>query len=553
VRGKTLLLSLPAVFVIVSGLWTWLSAQNNSGSPARYRIAGIVVSKSDGHSLARAQVVIRNTKHNEQVFSTTTAENGSFEFAGLGLGKYSLLGEKRGYLQGSYDQHEQFSTAIVTGAGLDTENLVLRLSPASYIAGRVLDEVGEPVRRANLTLYELTHDEGVSRIATVRTGASNDLGAFELGPQAPGTYYVVVQAAPWYAIHRVRGEPGAGNSKSATSTPGQVDPSLDVVYPLTYYSDVTDPDSATPISLRGGEHTQIEIHLSPVPALHLYFHVQEGQRNGNWFPQLMQSGFDQDLGVPMGAVQSVAPGLWEMTGIPPGKYSVRLFHSGKETDIKQVYLDSNGQEVDTSGGEELTDIKVLVHLVGGGSLPSRLMVGLRREHGGFRAGQLTDSKGEAHLQQVSPGEYEVLVWARGTRYSIVQITSNDVPVSGHLLSVPAGANLSISVALLTGLGNVQGFVKKEGKPVAGSMVVLVPRDPASNPDLFRRDQSDLDGSFQLHSVVPGSYTILAIENGWDLDWSQPAAIAPYMQKGQPVEIVDRHSISLSQPVEIQTK
>ena len=57
------------------------------------------------------------------------------------------------------------------------------------------------------------------------------------------------------------------------------------------------------------------------------------------------------------------------------------------------------------------------------------------------------------------------------------------------------------------------------------MVVLVPRDPEINRDLFRRDQSDLDGTFTLQNVVPGTYTVLAIDNGWDLDWSQPGVIA----------------------------
>jgi hypothetical protein len=41
---------------------------------------------------------------------------------------------------------------------------------------------------------------------------------------------------------------------------------------------------------------------------------------------------------------------------------------------------------------------------------------------------------------------------------------------------------------------------------------------AATRDLFRRDQSDLDGTFSLHGVIPGTYTVVAIDNGWDLDW-----------------------------------
>src|ERR1700676_188673 len=68
---------------------------------------------------------------------------------------------------------------------------------------------------------------------------------------------------------------------------------------------------------------------------------------------------------------------------------------------------------------------------------------------------------------------------------------------------------------------------------------LVPKDPESHSDLFRRDQSDQDGSFSLRSVIPGTYTVVAIEDGWDLDWSRPGVIAHYVKHGQTVTVTDR--------------
>ena len=64
-------------------------------------------------------------------------------------------------------------------------------------------------------------------------------------------------------------------------------------------------------------------------------------------------------------------------------------------------------------------------------------------------------------------------------------------------------------------------------------------------DLFRRDQSDLDGTFSLRDVTPGKYTLVAIENGWDLDWSQPEVIAVYAKHGRAVEVrIHREAIAL---------
>jgi hypothetical protein len=68
------------------------------------------------------------------------------------------------------------------------------------------------------------------------------------------------------------------------------------------------------------------------------------------------------------------------------------------------------------------------------------------------------------------------------------------------------------------------------------MVVLVPANPADNYSLFRRDQSDSDGSFTLRDVVPGNYTAIAIENGWEIPWADPNALRPYLAKGTPVRV-----------------
>src|SRR5215472_11907667 len=129
-----------------------------------FRVAGTIVSKTDAHPLGRARVTLRDARKAEQFESVITAEDGKFSFENVPAGKYSLTGAKRGFVTASYDQHDQFSTAIVTGTGIDTEALVLKIAPDAAIAGKVLDEAGEPVRHATVTLYYDDHLEGVDQI-----------------------------------------------------------------------------------------------------------------------------------------------------------------------------------------------------------------------------------------------------------------------------------------------------------------------------------------------------------------------------------------------------
>ena len=68
------------------------------------------------------------------------------------------------------------------------------------------------------------------------------------------------------------------------------------------------------------------------------------------------------------------------------------------------------------------------------------------------------------------------------------------------------------------------------------MAKLQTHAPANNTPLFRRDQSDSDGTFTLANVVPGQYTVIAIANGWDLEWANPTVLQPYLAKGERVQV-----------------
>ena len=172
-----------------------------ASAPGFYRVAGTVVSKIDAHPLDRARVTLADAKNSQKSASIITAEDGKFSFENVPAGKYSLTGAKRGFITASYDQHDRFSTAIVTGAGLDTEALMLKLAPNAVIWGKVLDEAGEPVRRARVALYDEDHQEGVDQIQEQVDVQTDDLGAYELPELTPGTYFLSVRATPWYAVH----------------------------------------------------------------------------------------------------------------------------------------------------------------------------------------------------------------------------------------------------------------------------------------------------------------------------------------------------------------
>jgi len=547
-----------ALWLILLHFSSFLCAQNpivgqSATQDAKFKIAGTIVNALDGAPLGKARVSIFDTSDPANPVWMVTSENGHFEFPQLKAGKYSLQGAKRGFLSAAYEQHEQYSTAIVTGAGFDTENLVLRLTPPALLAGKVIDEAGDPVRQANVMLYLETNRGGMTRILRSANASTDDQGSYEFPSLAPGNYFVSVTARPWYAVHPVSAaSDGTGNS------PASVPPSLDVAYPTTYYNGATDADAATPIQVKGGDHLQIDVHLSPVPALHLLFRVPEAQaQQGFSAPSFQKRAFDSMEYVQSDGMQSVAQGVFELTGVPAGKYVVqrRDPKTGQLTESGDMDLIKDGQELDNSNSESSGSVKLSVKLSPGEQPPKQLFIGLqdsRRRNVAFKP---VDSASEVSFEGISPGKYAIVASSSTKPYSVVRVLSLGVETSGHNLTITSGASLDATVFLAGGVVTVEGFAKRGEKPIAGVMVILVPKDPESHQDMFRRDQSDSDGSFVLRGVIPGAYTIVAVEGAWGFAWLQPGVLARYVQHGQNLTIGElmRGSVHLPDPVEVQPR
>ncbi len=524
-----------------------LSTPQSSSSIPGFQIAGTIVNAIGGGPLARARVTIADARNPRNTQSMVTSEDGHFDFKQVSAGKYSLQGKKRGFIPGLYDEHEQFSTAIVTGAGLDTENLVLRLSPSAVLSGKILDDLGEPVRQAQVSLYREDRRAGVGRIQKFRIANTDDQGAYEFAQLDAGSYFVSVTAKPWYALRpRV---------SAVENLPTLIDSSLDAAYPVTYYGDSTEPDDATPIPVRGGDHLEADIHLNPVPALHLLIRVPENQIDGFHMPTFEKPSFEGVEPVQPESIRMVSPGVFEVDGVAPGRYSVRDNGTGQGDEDSEIDITTNGQELDTSKAQRAATVKATIQILGEATLPPQIEVALRNHKMRLVAWQEMNAKGEVEFQNLAPGKYDVLAGSRPKAYSVMQMSSDGNLIAGHTLTVTAGASMTVALSLAGGTVNVEGFAKRAGKGTSGAMIVLVPKDPETNRELFRRDQSDQDGSFLLRSIIPGTYTIVAIENGWDLDWSRPGVIAHYAKQGQPITVSNQTQSTMHLPdaVEVQPR
>jgi hypothetical protein len=137
-------------------------------------------------------------------------------------------------------------------------------------------------------------------------------------------------------------------------------------------------------------------------------------------------------------------------------------------------------------------------------------------------------------QPIAPGRYEVYIQNVTDGY-VKSVTAKGAAVSGDTVEVAAGAvQLSVVVGKAV-RSKLDGIALKDGRATAGAMILLLPQDP-NRTLLIRRDQSDSDGTFTLPEIVPGRYTLLAIDDGRDLAYQDPAVIQPYLAGGQTIDI-----------------
>jgi hypothetical protein len=549
-------------------------AQNAHGpsspGPALYRIAGTIVNSATGEPIRHATIAALSEEDSHTVAEVESGSEGHFSLEGLPAAKYQLTASKRGYRTAFYDEHDDFNTAIVTGPGQETGDFTFRLVPGGTLYGTVISDGGDPVEDARVLLFMKAHDgkPGV-RINQSDSASTDDTGAYEFDNLAAGEYLLAVVAEPWYALHRSFKDSKDGNrarrsSAAATDSEGGQDPAaaLDVAYPVTYYDSTTEEASATRIVVTGGSRAEADITLHAVPALRIQVDTPRKQDGSIARAELRQTVFGAVVGAESaGFLDSMQTGTTEFSGVAPGHYEL-----AQGDPPRVVEMDATAsQQVDPALGAPAGSIHGSLRTPAGAPLNDDCNLTLEPVDASLRQSPIQTAciRGAFSFPTVPPGEWQLSAESAGRQLPIASIssgTSNTTGVAGkrtrtgNLITVQ-DRPISVVVAVSQTATRVEGFARRDGKGVAGVMVVLVPKDLAAFEGLARRDQSDSDGSFALRDVVPGQYTLVAIKDGWELDWADPMALGRYLPGGIAVTLTDRSGklTTLTSAVPVQSR
>jgi hypothetical protein len=530
-----------------------------------------------------------------------TGPDGRFLFSNLAPGKYRLMGGRRGYAVQGFNQHETYMTDIVAGPGQDSEHLRFRLSPSALLTGTVSDQWNDPVREAEVILYQQSWSAGSRTLHPVNRTITNDLGHYRFAHLLPGTYVIGVIAHPWWqnfvAESIIVSKSGARIGASDvvvssmiapdTGTSVAPNPSLDVVYPVSYFPNATTLADAGKLSLLPGATETADVTLRPLPSIHLHVRVPAaaptpvanqtdatdgGQidavpaNSGTNVAVVLNAGGDSSNSIPVSRTE-ISSGLFELSGIPPGDATVIVSGAQGENDstirTQSLQLSAN-TELDLTPHGSLAEVSGVVltqkdatetqnevtDQTSPSDGPSPFMLEFRSRKTDESFKTAVSSKGEFSFSgsALPQGTYEVGL-SDNQSLQVSSLEATGATVSHRTIDIPSGQPVKLTVHIAEAKCIVAGVALKDGKPFAGAMILLVPQDPDQNPAQFHRDQSDSDGSFSMSPIFPGRYTLLALENGWDLEWSNPAVLFQYLPNGLPVEIQPNATINLNAKVQ----
>ncbi|HEY4381165.1 MAG TPA: carboxypeptidase-like regulatory domain-containing protein [Acidobacteriaceae bacterium] len=532
-----------------------------------YRIAGTIVSAIDHHPLQRAAVQLLNPENQNTVQSTTSDEYGRFAFTGVPAGNTELQGSAPNYLATFYDEHDGFNTGIITGAGVDTESLVLQLLPASVIGGIIRDESAEPVQNAIVHLFRESNNFGDNRYVSAGNASTDDAGRFEIARLKPGTYYAAVTASPWYAVHpptaNDNGDPPPGYRRfspprASVAIVDSIDPALDVAYSATFYPGTTDPTAAAPIVLRAGDTRDISLQLNPQPAITVTLPRGAGQNNRPESPPQLHSSF---LGLPLGVssqtIQTQSHTF--ISGLAPGDYFLSTgapsFTNG--TEGTPIHLADRSTTAELPVSPTPAHVHVTVQPSRDTKLPAHSRVALGGPGVATTFSKDLDAQNQATFD-VSPGDYSFGINGGGRSPVVTQVLAGERPLPGNRVHLTADQSAFFTLTVSASTHTFRAVVRKDGKPCPGAFILLLNTADLSdlhNARAVARQQSDLDGSFDLRSLAPGDYTLVAIENGWDIDWHNDSALAHYLPAATPVHIPDTAEKvqTLPRPIPVQPR
>jgi hypothetical protein len=507
------------------------------------------VSSIDGRPLRRAQVrVTAPTLRDTRTASTDT--EGHYELTELPEGRYTVRFTRSGFLSLSYGQKYpgELGNTVDVKAGQTVSGIDIILPKAGVIAGRVLDEVGDPISGVIVFAMQQRYFEGRRRIVPVAGNTrTDDAGAYRLIGLPPGEYYILATTRESWVV--------GGKDKTVLS------------FAPTYFPGTTSLPTAQRVKLGIGQEvasTDLALVVGRAATVSGIALGAAGTPMSGGRVSLNQEFRGTQMMMMMGvsSATAAADGSWKLTNVPPGEYKLEVRNAdaaGAERATQTLHVDGTdieGLMLAASAGGTISG-QVLAESETGQSMQlSRLRIASRPLDGpaaptpAGQANGAVDGEGKFQLQGVS-GAQRLNVMGIPDGWALKRIERESEDLTDATFNLRSGERLDdVRVVLTDRLTIVAGTVLTDKDTPSASGTIVVFADDASRwgdaSRYVRAVRPTQAGEFEVKGLPPGDYRAIAIEYLPEGDWNDPEVLESFRDRAVRFALAeaDRRTISL---------
>jgi hypothetical protein len=482
-----------------------------------------------------------------QPYRAFSDSDGNFIFDGVEPGVYRLSGQHVGFLPSAYGakRNSPRGTILTLAAGQEMKGIEFALTREGVIQGKVVDDDGDPVAYAQVSVMRTSYSTGKPRLIQVSGGQTDSAGEFKCPGLPAGRYLVNAKARQfnWFEAAKKTKAQEAATRREEIPIP-------------TYYPGSTDAASAAPLDLRAGQELRgIDIRLRKAVVFRIKGSVSGGLPTGpgkNVSVFINRPGANGSFDFEAGA-RVRKDGSFELNDVAPGEYDLIvaslpgiLTVLGRQK-VQVESHDLDGVVVVTAQGGSLTGS---VQWVDGASPPadgiSAVQIGLWSDEAMDNpSGRVKDDGTFALDVSLHPYTLRVFGLPSGTYLKSAKLGERDVLANG--LDFTGGiVKDTLEVVLSAAAGQLDGIVQDDKQqPAAGATLTLIPEPPdPKRRYLYQTANTDQNGQFSLKSIAPGKYRVYAwedLEDGRQLD---PEFLKPLEGLGVEITVAENGRQSL---------
>ena len=528
-----------AVFLLIAPL---LAAQDQ-----KCAIEGMVLNAKTNEPIKKVEVVLRREDSSGGVTNGVLTDGaGKFKFVDLEPARYDIWMSKNGFLEGPRRLGDA-PHVLALAAGQTLKDLTYRLWPTAVIAGRVVDEDGNPMTDVSIMAFRYRNEQGRPRVfLDGGVAQTDDQGHYRMYGLRAGRCYLSAKYTR-----------AAGASTGDATGLHFTDSARDEAYATLYYPGVTDAGQSAPIQLRAGEERRdVDFRLVPARTVRVRGRVAPLPPPQELSVLLMARGLTGPTPLVEHRMAGVdEKGVFEIRGVFPGSYLLlsMSFRRDEGPSARQRLevgnTDVNDVEVTLRPSVKVKGRVKIEGDLGPGLKPDNVYVVLTQEDAlswDRDNGETAGADGSFTLPTLASGEYRVSVFRIPSGCYLKAVTYGGVDALAKGASIGEGAG-TLDVLLSPNGGSVDGTVTGDDeKPAIGATVVLVPE--AKRFDLYKTGATDQYGHFTIRGVAPGSYQLYAWDNLEPGAYEDPEFLDPYKNQAKKVSVEEKSRVTQDLPL-----